>query len=325
MTGCSWLRLYGRRRLLTKRETREKAPGFAVKKPDAMKRTASLLYLIDGDGLLYRAANALPYFANAAGLPTNALHGFNAMLRILLRTHRASHMAVAFTADPPLRRHALDAHYKINHYEHPEEIKLQLPYALRLVAALGLHPFLEPEYEADDVIVTLLHRYRRLAARIVSSDRDFYQLVSGRVHVLAPVRGTSELREIGPTEVQAAFGVRPSQVPDLKALVGDASDDIPGVPGIGVKTGAALLRIYPNVERLLGNLDRLSAPDTAARLVSLRARLASMRDRILLNKRLTLLRPVPLQGQSDDLRIVGPREDRLRALARETGVESIAR
>lgn len=310
---------------MTKREPGEKAPGFAVKKPDAMKRTASLLYLVDGDGLLYRAANALPYFTNAAGLPTNALHGFNAMLRILLRTHHASHMAVAFTADPPLRRHSLDPHYKINHYEHPEEIKLQLPYALRLVAALGLHPFREPEYEADDVIVTLQHRHRRLAARIVSSDRDFYQLVSGRVRVLAPVRGTSELREIGPAEVQAAFGVRPSQVPDLKALVGDASDDIPGVPGIGVKTAAALLRIYPSVERLLGNLDRLSAPDTAVRLLSLRARLASMRERILLNKRLVLLLPVPLKNQSEDLRIVTPREDRLQALARETGVESIAR
>lgn len=330
MTGCSWLRLYGRWRLLTKRETREKAPGFAVKKPDAMKpdamkRTSSVLYLIDGDGLLYRAANALPYFTNAAGLPTNALHGFNAMMRILLRTHRASHMAVAFTADPPLRRHALDPHYKVNHYEHPEEIKLQLPYAVRLVAALGLHPFREPEYEADDVIVTLLHRHRRLAARIVSSDRDFYQLISGRVHVLAPVRGTSELREIGPAEVQATFGVRPSQVPDLKALVGDASDDIPGVPGIGVKTAAALLRIYPNVERLLGNLDRLAVPGSPARLASLRDRLAAMRERILLNKRLALLLPVPLKNQSEDLRIVTPRGDRLQALARETGVQSIAR
>ncbi len=148
-----------------------------------------LLYLVDGDILLYRAANALPYFTNDSGLPTNGLRGFDAMIRILLRTGHPSHMAVAFTADPPLRKHALDPRYKINHYEHPEEIKLQLPYAMRLVAALGLHPFLEPGLEADDVIATLLHKYRRLEARIISSDRDFYQLVSKRVRVLAPVRG----------------------------------------------------------------------------------------------------------------------------------------
>lgn len=272
-----------------------------------------LLYLVDGDSLLYRAANALPYFTNEAGLPTNGLRGFGAMIRILLRAGRPSHMAVAFTADPPLHRHALDPRYKINHYEHPEEIKLQLPYAMRLVAALGLHPFLEPGLEADDVIATLLHKYRRLEARIISSDRDFYQLVSKRVRVLAPVRGVSQLREIGPAEVHAAFGVRPSQVPDLKALVGDPSDDIPGVRGIGAKTAAALLRVYPTVERLLDNLDRLTVPGT-------RARLAPMRERILLNKQLVLLRPVSMRSSPDDLRITASREEELRALARETGM-----
>ena len=125
-----------------------------------MKRdaVATLLYLVDGDLLLYRAANALPYFTNSAGLPTNALHGFAAMLRSLMQTGRPTHAAVAFTADPPLRKHALDPNYKINHYEHPEEIKQQIPYAMRLVAAMGLHPFLEPGFEADDVIATLLDR-----------------------------------------------------------------------------------------------------------------------------------------------------------------------
>ncbi len=283
-----------------------------------MAKRAAILYLVDGDGLLYRAANALPSFTNEAGLPINALHGFAAMLRVLLRTHHPSHMAVAFTADPPLWRHALDPRYKINHYEHPEEIKRQLPYAVRLVGALGLQSFLEPGYEADDVIATLLHRHRRLPVRIVSSDRDFYQFVTARVRILAPARGTSELREIGLAEVQTAFGVRPAQIPDLKALVGDVSDDIPGVPGIGVKTAAALLRMYPTVERLLDNLDRV-------RLSSKRERLASMRERILLNKQLALLRPVPLQSRSGDLRVTAPRQNLLRALAQETGVESIAR
>jgi DNA polymerase-1 len=282
------------------------------------------LYLVDGDGLLYRAANALPYFTNDAGLPINALHGFGMMVRILLRTHNPSHMAMAFSADPPLRRHALDPDYKINHYEHPEEIKRQLPYAVRLTSALGVHPFLEPGYEADDVIATLLHRHRRMAARIVSNDRDFYQFASERVRMLVPTRGTSELRDVGPDHVQAIFGVRPSQIPDLKALTGDASDDIPGVPGVGPKTAAALLAIHPTVERLLDRLDTLAAPGTPARLMSARERIASMRERIMLNKRLALLRPVRLKRRAADLRVIAPRQDLLRALATETGVESLA-
>ncbi len=289
-----------------------------------MAKRAEILYLVDGDGLLYRAANALPYFTNNAGLPINALHGFVAMMRILLRTRAPSHMAVAFTSDPPLRRHALDPRYKINHYEHPEEIRRQLPYAVRLVAGLGLHPFLEAGYEADDVMATLLHEHRRMTARIVSNDRDFYQFVSSRVRMLVPVRGTSELREVGPADVEAGFGVRPAQIPDLKALVGDASDDIPGVPGIGIKTGAALLGTFTTVERLLNNLDLLANPGTPARLASARERLASMQDRILLNKQLALLRPVRLRRRSDDLRVSAPHQRALRALARETGVASIA-
>ena len=279
---------------------------------------APLLYLVDGDGLLYRAANAIPFFTNDHGLPTNGLHGFTAMLRNLLRDAAPHSMAVAFTADPPLRRHALDPAYKVNHYEHPEEIKQQLPYAIRIVDALGLHAFLEPGLEADDVLVTLLSRMRNAPTRIVSNDRDFYQLVSGRVRMLAPVRGVTEMREVGPADVREAFGVEPAQVPDLKALVGDASDDIPGVSGVGPKTAAALLREHATVERLLDRLDRVAS-------LRIRERLAAMRDRILLNKVLATLRPVTMRSRRKDLRIRRPRQKTLAALAEETGVGSLAR
>lgn len=143
--------------------------------------------------------------------------------------------------------------------------------------------------------------------------------------MLVPTRGTSELREVGPADVHAAFGVHPAQIPDLKALVGDSSDDIPGVPGIGIKTAAALLAVFPTVERLLNDLDRLAAPGTPARMASVRERLASMQERILLNKRLALLSPVRLRKRSGDLRVTGPRQKQLQALANETGVGSIAR
>lgn len=271
-----------------------------------------VLYLVDGDALLYRAANAIPYFTNGAGLPTNGLHGFATMMWGLVRGAEPSHLAAAFTADPPLQKHALDPDYKINHYEHPEEIKRQMPFAMRLVDTLGGHAFLMHGYEADDIISTLVGRRDGLPVRIVSSDRDFYQLVADDVHMLTPVRGVSVMREVGPPEVQAAFGIPPALVADLKALVGDVSDDIPGVRGVGPKTAAALLKQFPSVETLLDNLDAVSIP-------GVRGKLIAMRDRILLNKRLVLPLAVPLPDELD-LRLRPPDLAALNALADETGV-----
>ncbi len=273
---------------------------------------ARILLLVDGDALLYRAAHAIPYFTNPRGLPTNGLHGFAAMMWSLRENFQPSHMAVAFTADPPLLKHSLDPDYKINHYEHPEEIKLQIPYALRFVRALGVQVFLESGYEADDVLATLLQHAGRLPVRIVSSDRDFYQLVSDRVWVLRPVRGVSEMQTIGLAGVKAAFGVAPSQVPDLRALVGDSSDDIIGVRGIGPKTAAALLKRHRSVEALLEHLD-----DSG-----MRSRLGPLRDRILLNKRLALPLNVPF-ASSPDLSVRPLRRRALRDLAAETGVSAL--
>ncbi|TMI73805.1 MAG: 5'-3' exonuclease [Bacillati bacterium ANGP1] len=275
-----------------------------------------MLFLVDGDGLLYRAANAIPYFTNAHGLPTNGLHGFAAMMWRLRRMAEPSHMAVAFTGDPPLVKHRLDPDYKVNHYEHPEEIKRQMPYAMRFVKGLGVGVFLEQGYEADDVIATLLQQHHRMHARIVSSDRDFYQLVSDRARVLAPVRGVSEMRDVGPAEVKAMYGIMPSQIPDLKALTGDPSDDIPGVGGIGPKTAAALLREFPTVEALLANLDRVNIP-------GVRLRLEPMHERILLNKQLATPLVVRYQRRQK-LAVAPPRRRALRALADETGVGSIS-
>ena len=275
-----------------------------------------MLYLVDGDGLLYRAANAIPLFTNKKGLPTNGLHGFASMLWNLLRTARPSHAAVAFTGDPPLVKHRLDPDYKINHYEHPDEIKQQMPYAMRFVTAVGVQVFLEQGYEADDVIATLLRLHRRMPARIVSSDRDFYQLVSDRVRVLAPIRGVSEMRDVGPAEVKALYGVAPVQIPDLKALMGDPSDDIPGVRGVGPKTAAALLRQFPTVEVLLHNLHRVNTP-------GVRPRLEPLRERILLNKQLATPLVVSFK-ERPKLAVVPPHRQALRSLAVETGVGSIS-
>ncbi|MDQ7844793.1 MAG: 5'-3' exonuclease [Armatimonadota bacterium] len=268
-----------------------------------------LLLLVDGDALLYRAAHAIPRMTGPRGLPTNGLYGFAGMIWQLRTTLTPSHMAVAFTADPPLVKHGWDPTYKINHYEHPEEIKRQIPYALRFVEAAGARAFLESGYEADDVLATLVGRRGRLPVRIVTSDRDFYQLVSTDVLVLRPVRGVSEMQTVDTAAVWAAFGVAPAQVPDLRALVGDPSDDIIGVRGIGPKTAASLLHRHGTVEALLDHLDD----------GGLRTRLGPLRDRILLNKRLSIPLTVPL-ARRPDLTVREPQIQVLRALAEETDV-----
>lgn len=274
-----------------------------------------MLYLVDGDGLLYRAANAIPHFTNSRGLPTNGLHGFVSMMYGLVRTGAPTHLAVAFTADPPLFKHTWDPDYKINHYEHPEEIKQQMPYAMRFVDALGGRALLIAGYEADDVIATLVARRKRLPVRIVSSDRDFYQLVNRDVRQLMPVRGVSEMRDVGPAEVETALGIPPALVADLKALVGDPSDDIPGVRGVGPKTAAALLKIRPSVEALLDDLDDVTIP-------GVRGKLSAMRQRILLNKRLVLPLTVSLPDDLD-IRLRPQDVGALTALAEEAGVGAI--
>lgn len=268
-----------------------------------------LLLLVDGDALLYRAAHAIPRMTGPRGLPTNGLYGFAGMIWQLRTTLTPSHMAVAFTADPPLVKHGWDPTYKINHYEHPEEIKRQIPYALRFVEAAGARAFLESGYEADDVLATLVGRRGRQPVRIVTSDRDFYQLVSTDVLVLRPVRGVSEMQTVDTAAVWAAFGVAPAQVPDLRALVGDPSDDIIGVRGIGPKTAASLLHRHGTVEALLDHLDD----------GGLRTRLGPLRDRILLNKRLSIPLTVPL-ARRPDLTVREPQIQVLRALAEETDV-----
>jgi DNA polymerase-1 len=274
---------------------------------------ARLLLLVDGDALLYRAAHAIPHFTNDRGLPINGLYGFAGMIWTLRESFDPSHMAVAFTADPPLVKHSWDPRYKINHYEHPPEIKRQMPYAIRFVQALGVKAFLEAGYEADDVLATLTRAARRLAVRIVTSDRDFYQLVTEQVWVLRPVRGVSELQTITLPEARAAFGVSPEQIPDLRALVGDPSDDIIGVRGIGPKTAASLLRRYGTLETMLSDADDQGPA----------GRLHPMRERILLNKRLSLPLTVPF-ASPPDLTTRPVKRRVLQALAEETGISTFA-
>jgi DNA polymerase I len=264
------------------------------------------LVVIDAANTLYRAFFALPPLRNAEGLPTHAVYGFAQMLRKVIREERPDAVVVAF--DPPggsTFRRALYPAYKATRDAQPEDLTMQLPVVRELVDAWGI-PALEMEgYEADDVIATLVRRAPEdLEVVIVSTDKDLMQLVGERVRLL----DTMKDRRIGPEEVEARFGVPPDRLLDLRALVGDPSDNIPGVKGIGEKGAAKLLAEWGDLERLLAHAERVPAKRA-------REALLAHAEAARLSKRLATLRDdVPLALDPERLAPLRPDVERLRAL-----------
>ncbi|MGH7288329.1 MAG: 5'-3' exonuclease, partial [Myxococcota bacterium] len=262
------------------------------------------LVLIDAANCLYRAFFApFPPLRTSDGTPTKAVYVFANMLRKLLREERPDGVAVVM--DPPGRsfRRELYAGYKATRDAQPEELTLQLPLARELAQAWRI-PILEvPGYEADDVIATLVERASPdLEVVIVSTDKDLMQLVGERVALL----DTMKDRRIGRAEVEERFGVPPERLLDVRALVGDSSDNIPGVKGIGEKGAAELVREWGDLERLLANAERVKAKKPREAL------LAHAEDARLSKRLATLVSDVPLPVEPDAL---GPAQPDARALA----------
>jgi DNA polymerase I len=264
--------------------------------------------LIDVANCLYRAFFApFPPLRTSDGTPTKAVYVFGNMLRKLLREQQPD--AVAMVMDPPGGgfRRELYGEYKATRDAQPEELSQQIPLARELAAAWRI-PLLEvPGYEADDVIATLARRAPDdVEVVIVSTDKDLMQLASGRVALL----DTMKDRRIGPAEVEERFGVPPAQLLDVRALVGDSSDNIPGVKGIGEKGAAELVREWGSLERLLENAAQVKAKKA-------REALLAHADDARLSKRLaTLVSDVPLPLELAALARVEPDRAALAALYR---------
>ena len=200
---------------------------------------SNVLLLIDASNWLFRAYHALPPLTNARGEPTGAIYGFASMLKRLHREHNTARIAVVFDASGTSFRNEIFADYKANRSETPEDLKAQFAPILELVKAQGLPLLMVADVEADDVIGTLAKQGEAagLEVLIVTGDKDMAQLVNERVNLL----DTMKNRRMGPAGVLEKFGVRPDQIIDYLALMGDAVDNIPGVPGVGPKTAAKLL------------------------------------------------------------------------------------
>jgi DNA polymerase I len=224
------------------------------------------MVLIDGSGFIFRAFHALPPLTNPNGVPVNAVLGFCNMLQKIIGQYPRAHMAVVFDAARRNFRNDIYPAYKANRDETPPDLIPQFPLIREAVVAFGL-PSLELEgYEADDVIAT----YARMATEsghkvhVVSSDKDLMQLVRDDVVLFDPMKNIS----IGVEQVKEKFGVAPNRVIDVQALAGDTSDNVPGVPGIGVKTAAQLIEQFGDLENLLNRAAEIPQPKRRETLIN---------------------------------------------------------
>jgi DNA polymerase-1 len=259
--------------------------------PSTSARERPLVLLLDGHSLAFRAFYALPEdLQTSDGTHTNAVYGFTAMLIKLLQEQRPDYIACCFDLGEPLERAAAYADYKANRTEAPETFGPQLPLIREVLRVLRIPVFELAGHEADDIICFLA---RRAAAegcdvKIVTGDRDFFQLVNDRIHVLYNRRGITDIVEMDPAAVQERYGVPPERYVDLKALEGDASDNLPGVPGVGTKTAAKLIQRYGSAEGVLAHAHE-QTPKLAENL-------AAHAEQVAINKQLSTLVEVPLEG-----------------------------
>jgi DNA polymerase I len=214
------------------------------------------LLLVDGNNVLYRAFFAIPDLSTRDGRPTNAVFGFIRLLRQMRDSWRPDHIVVAFDGGTPEDRKALLEGYKAQRKPMPERLKEQIPLVERYLDAARVSRLRIAGEEADDVIATLTVKWKNEfdSVLVASSDKDLFQLVDDRVRV-APVSGKGPA--MGPADVELKTGVPPRLVRDWLAMVGDAADNIPGVPGVGPKTAARLLGEYGSVDGVYAHLDKM--------------------------------------------------------------------
>ena len=255
-------------------------------------------YLIDGSGYIFRAYYALPPLTRKSdGLPTGAVSGFCSMLFKLLEDsrsddsiHKPTHFAVIFDSARKTFRNDIYSEYKANRAEAPDDLAPQFEYIRKSVKAFNLPSIELLNYEADDLLATYAKQITSAGAKatIISSDKDLMQLVSEKIRLYDPMKS----KVIGEKEVFEKFGVKPNQVIDVQSLAGDSSDNIPGVPGIGVKTAAELINKYKNLDTLLSKASEI--PQNKRRET-----LLANKDKALLSRQLvTLKEDVPVK---DDL------------------------
>ena len=259
-----------------------------------------MFVIIDGNSLMHRAFHALPPLQNDDGVYTNAVFGFLSMLIKIMETEQPTHMAVAFDLHGPTFRHADYSEYKAGRKPTAPELRPQFDIVRECLTAMGVRILTSPSFEADDILGTMARRCEEISmpALLVTGDRDSMQLVTESSNVLYTKRGVTDVVRYTPAKVLEDFGVTPAQIPDLKGLMGDSSDNIPGVPGIGEKTAVKLLSSCSTLEEVFANASQLVKGKQLEKLLNGQA------SGLMSKKIATITRFVPLDDIAlDDCRI----------------------
>jgi DNA polymerase I len=282
-----------------------------------MKKQRQTLYLIDGTALMYRA-----YFAfiknpliNSRGENVSAAYGFTNTLMNLIRDHEPDYIAVVFDSGKPTFRHKMYEQYKATRQKMPDEMVGQIPRVKEAVDVLGFKQIELEGYEADDIIGTLaLHGEKEgLDVYMVTGDKDFMQLVGDHIFMYIPMK--NEI--MGPQEVTERYGVPPDKIVDLLGLMGDASDNVPGVPKVGEKTARELLAMFGSLDNVLEHWEEISKP-------SIRLSVGQNRDKALLSRKLVTINiDVPLTTDIGEFKFQGISNEKAREFFREMEFERL--
>jgi len=283
---------------------------------DKIKKTDHF-YLIDGSGYIFRAYYALPPLTRKSdGLPVGAVSGFCSMLFKLLEDSKSSenlqkptHFAVIFDAARKTFRNEIYSDYKANRSEAPDDLAPQFEYIRKSVVAFNLPSVDLLNYEADDLIATYAEKILAKGARvtIVSSDKDLMQLYKKDVRLFDPMKN----KFITPDDIVTKFGVGPEKVIDVQSLAGDSSDNVPGVPGIGIKTAAELINKYGTLEKLLDNANEIKQNKRRETLIE-------NKDKAIISKKLvTLMKDAPVERKIEEFQLKDIDKDKLYKFLRE--------
>ncbi|MBN1339587.1 MAG: DNA polymerase I [Bacteroidales bacterium] len=281
------------------------------------------LFLLDGMALIYRA-----YFAfsrnpriSSKGLNTSAILGFANTLYEVLKNENPSHIAVAFDTSVPTFRHESFEKYKANREDMPEDLSASIPYIFRLIEGFNIPVLTLPGYEADDIIGTLAKKAEKMGFEVymMTPDKDFGQLVSDHIFIYRPAKAGEKAEILGPAEICEKYSIeKPEQLIDILGLWGDASDNIPGIPGIGEKRAKELIAGFGSIENMISNMDQLKG--------RIRENVEKFAAQGLQSKDLATIRiDSPIELEVEKLKTEAPDPERLRPLLDELEFRTFAR
>jgi DNA polymerase I len=285
----------------------------------ANRTKSKKLVLVDGNSIAYRAFFALPLLNNDKGIYTNAVYGFTQMLLKILEDEKPTHMLVAFDAGKTTFRHKTFGEYKGGRQKTPPELSEQFPFIRQLLDAFQIKRYELENYEADDIIGTLASQAADgdWDVKVFTGDKDLLQLVTPDVEVVLTRKGITEVEAYTVEQVNERYGLTPGQIIDMKGLMGDPSDNIPGVPGVGEKTAIKLIKQYGTVEKVLDAIDEISG-------AKLKERLTENKEKALMSKELaTIATEAPIEVGIEDTSYEGYQTSFVFPLFKELGFQSL--